>query len=393
MTATPSGKDLVTLTAFLATPVRRNPFCLPARATVYGPIAWAHPLAPNLGCTRSLLKRFANVGNLDEPLTKSEYENRQKRLPAQLFAHNTQTRFAQNGDARTSTRVDGVLGRMLDGLSAAGASIGSYSISGTSPTVLEPVESIPFDVLRYSGVTRIDSTHAALLEPYLKEMTGLASASPFANTWSSLVGEALNRTAQLADALDNVTLAQTFAGTSGNNLALQLEQVAKLIRANQQQFHNEREAYYVTIGGFDNHANVIDAMELLLDQVDAALGSFEAEMKLQGLWDNVLVVESSEFARTITSNGDGSDHAWGGNYFLAGGAVRGGQILGQFPEDLGEEGEFNLGRGRLLPTTSWEHVWSAVAEWFGVPESSMDAVLPRRGNFPGLYSAADVFSS
>ena len=379
----------------MSTPIRnRNPLCWPPPIPyLYGPSAWAHSRARNFRCTFSLEKRFANVGNLDEPLTKSEYENRQKRLPAQLFAHNTQTRFAQNGDARTSTRVDGVLGRMLDGLSAAGASIGSYSISGQSPTALVPVESTPFDVLGYSGVTRIDTAHAATLKPYLKEMTGLASASPFANTWSSLVGEALNRTAQLADALDNVTLAQTFAGTSGNILAMQLEQVAKLIRANQQKFHNEREAYYVHLGGFDVHANAIDAMELLLDNVDAALAGFEAEMKLQGLWDDVLIVESSEFARTISSNGDGSDHAWGGNYFLAGGALRGGQILGQFPEDLGEEGEYNLGRGRLLPTTSWEHVWSAVTEWFGVPESSMDAVLPRRGNFADLYSAADVFSS
>jgi len=94
-----------------------------------------------MGCTLFRLLRFANVGNLDEPLTKSEYENRQKRLLAQLFAHNTQRRFAQNGDARTDIRVDGVLGRMLDGLSAAGTSIGSYSMTGQSPTVLEPVES------------------------------------------------------------------------------------------------------------------------------------------------------------------------------------------------------------------------------------------------------------
>ena len=115
-----------------------------------------------------------------EPLTKSEYENSQKRLPAQLFAHNTQTRFAQNGDARSSTRVAGVLGigRMLDGLSAAGTSIGSYSMTGQSPTVLEPVESTPFDVLGYSGVAKLESSHATTLEPYLKEMAALASESP-----------------------------------------------------------------------------------------------------------------------------------------------------------------------------------------------------------------------
>ena len=44
---------------------------------------------------------------------------------------------------------------------------------------------------------------------------------------------------------------------------------------------------------------------------DAALESFAKEMKLQGLWENVTIVQASEFGRTITANGDGSDHAWG----------------------------------------------------------------------------------
>ena len=190
-------------------------------------------------------------------------------------------------------------------------------------------------LLGHTGVTKLHPIHATTLEPYLKEMAGLASESPFATTWSSLVGEALNRTTQLTAALDNVTLEQTFAGTSGNVLAMQLEQVAKLVRANQQQFHNEREAYYMQLGGFDVHANAVDVMELLLDQLDAALAGFEAEMKLQGLWDNMPIVQSSEFARTITSNGDGSDHAWGGNYFLASAPSVGDRSWGSSRKTLG----------------------------------------------------------
>ena len=164
-----------------------------------------------------------------------------------------------------------------------------------------------------------------------------------------------------------------------------------MIKANQQSFRNEREAFYVSLGGFDVHADAMDKMHELMGWADSALESFEQEMKLQGLWDNVTIVQASEFGRTITSNGDGSDHAWGGNYWLAGGAVRGGQILGKYPTDLSNKGANNIGRGRFLPTTSWEHIWNAVGEWFGVPESDMDGVLPRRSNFPDLFEAADMF--
>jgi len=105
----------------------------------------------------------------------------------------------------------------------------------------------------------------------------------------------------------------------------------------------------------------------------------------------VTIVQASEFGRTVTSNGDGSDHAWGGNYWMAGGAVKGGQILGDYPS-LGEDSDVNLGRGRLLPTTGWEQIWNAVGSWFGVPDKKMDAVLPGRRNFKdALFSHDDLF--
>ena len=332
---------------------------------------------------------IANVGALDEPITKAEYDAKSKRTPAQLFAHNTQTRFTQNLDARTSARGDGVLGRALDALGHAGMLTGSYSIAGAGATALEPVDSIPFDVFNAAGITTISEFHADLI-PAVKNLTSRASSSPFANAWSSLVGTTLNRTGELSEALASVSLEQPFTA-SGTGLGLQLKQVATLMKANQQTFHNEREAYYVSLGGFDVHADAIERMELLMATVDDALASFEAEMKLQGLWSNITIVQASEFGRTLTSNGDGSDHAWGGNYWVAGGGVRGGQILGKFPADLSEGSELNLGRGRLIPTTSWEHIWSAVGEWLGVSTEAMGSVLPRRANFPDLFAADSIF--
>ena len=48
----------------------------------------------------------------------------------------------------------------------------------------------------------------------------------------------------------------------------------------------------------------------LVMNCDEALKSLEEEAKLQGVWDQLLIVQSSEFARTAESNGGGSDHAW-----------------------------------------------------------------------------------
>lgn len=72
--------------------------------------------------------------------------------------------------------------------------------------------------------------------------------------------------------------------------------------------------------------------------LNGALTAFKNEMVRQGLWDSVTLVVTSDFARTLTENSSqGSDHGWGGNYFVMGGNVKGGQVLGQFPDDITPE--------------------------------------------------------
>ena len=44
-------------------------------------------------------------------------------------------------------------------------------------------------------------------------------------------------------------------------------------------------------------------LEANFEQIDTALSAFVAEMKAQGRWEDVTVVSTSEFGRTITSNG------------------------------------------------------------------------------------------
>ena len=66
------------------------------------------------------------------------------------------------------------------------------------------------------------------------------------------------------------------------------------------------DAFYVEKGGFDTH-NDLD-IEEGFGSVNTALESFVAEMKAQGVWENVTVVCVSEFGRALKANGAGTDH-------------------------------------------------------------------------------------
>jgi len=157
----------------------------------------------------------------------------------------------------------------------------------------------------------------------------------------------------------------------------------------------DRDSFYVQIGGFDNHSNLKSEFSELVAQVDAAIGAFIAEMKSQGIWENVVLVGVSEFARTLTPNsGYGSDHGWGGNYFVLGGTVKGGTILGDYPDNLTLYGpQITEERGRVIPTRPWDSVWNGICQWFGVTNTEeLDVVLPNRNKFTDvLFSKEQMF--
>lgn len=156
---------------------------------------------------------------------------------------------------------------------------------------------------------------------------------------------------------------------------------------------NDRQFFFVETGGWDTHTQQLTADATLIPELNAAIDAFTKEMKAHGFWDDVVVVGTSEFARTLTINGSaGSDHGWGGNYFILGGAVRGGKILGEYPDNLTEDGPLNVGRGRFIPTTSWDSIWNAIAYNVGITDpTQLRKVLPNLDNFDNHFTNEDLF--
>lgn len=340
---------------------------------------------------------FANTGPLVEPLADKEAfkSARQSEKPIQLFAHNIQSKISQTLRPRSTTKNDGVLGRLAEKVKRNGYSTGLYSIKGNDATVLQPIGNLNYDILSNSGVSQLDQRHDALKE-IADIMNQRHLVAPHADTWSHLMRQGINRTDVLAEVLDAVELSDAWDATS--KFSGQLRTVAKLIKASTDgngTLRTERDVFFVSLGGWDVHGDAVETTEALLNYLDSALGELEEELRAQGVWDNVTLIQASEFGRTLTSNGAGSDHAWAGNYFMAGGPVRGGRILGQYPSALTEDHPNILGRGRILPTTSWEQIFNAVAEWFGSPQEDMNFVVPMIRNFPSdtLFHASDIFHS
>jgi uncharacterized protein (DUF1501 family) len=146
-----------------------------------------------------------------------------------------------------------------------------------------------------------------------------------------------------------------------------------------------RQVFFVETGGWDHHDEVIGNQAVMLPVISRALSEFQTAMEELAVADRVTTFTASDFARTLSSNGRGSDHAWGGNHLVLGGAVAGGDVYGTYPS-LYAGNALDTGRGRLIPTTSVDELFGDIALWFGVPSADLDIVLPNLGRFHDVSS-------
>eukprot|EP00985_Skeletonema_marinoi_P031822 scaffold37821_cov127-Skeletonema_marinoi.AAC.1 len=147
-------------------------------------------------------------------------------------------------------------------------------------------------------------------------------------------------------------------------------------------------------GSYDGHDG--NRIGELFSEANNAISNFVQTLKDLDLWDSTAIVMGSDFGRSLNPNSNGgSDHAWGGNYFLLGGKVNGGQILGTYPYPLTPEHPKWIGRGRFIPTTPWDAVWNGLSNWMGLRlDEDLDFALPNRKSFSkcdDLFYDFDLF--
>jgi uncharacterized protein (DUF1501 family) len=164
-----------------------------------------------------------------------------------------------------------------------------------------------------------------------------------------------------------------------NNLAQQLQIVAKLI-GSRASLGVKRQVFFVSMGGFDLHDFLPNQHPGLLTTLNDAMGAFHDATVELGVADAVTTFTASDFGRTLSSNGDGSDHGWGSHHFVMGGAVKGQRFWGQLPS-VSVNGPDDVGQGRLLPTTSVDQLGATLATWMGVSATDLPGVLPQIGNY------------
>ena len=334
---------------------------------------------------------LANVGTLVEPIqNKADFRSGQKRLPLGLYSHADQIMQWQTSVPQDRSAV-GVGGRMADMLKdmntikeismnisldgrnrfQAGQTVVEYAVSNDPDPGSIGIQSFP-EWWRNSGLLteQRDATVQSLVDDVYTNI--------FQQTYAGLTRQTIESVEIFKSALARRPGYPTiFPGT---RLGQDLRMMADVISTHQH-LGASRQIFFTTFGGWDHHDEVIVNQQNMLPVLDGAIGALYSAMEDLNLQEKVTICTISDFGRTLTSNDRGSDHAWGGNSILVGGAVNGGRIFGEYPE-LRLTNEINLDeRGRMIPMMSADEFYAELALWFGLSVNDLSYVLPNIGNF------------
>lgn len=339
---------------------------------------------------------LANVGTMIEPVTREHYQNGTARLPLGLFSHSDQIRQWQTSVPQ-STGAVGWGGRTADLLASLNDNQKiSMNISVVGSNVWQSGNKVFEYAITPNGSVARDSYN----EPWganPARSTGIDKhldqtyLNLFERTFAKVSRDAIDSHHEFSAAVDAQPELQTVF-PANNNLAGQLRMVARTIAAHRA-LGFKRQTFMVQVDGWDHHDEVMGPMADMVPLVSDAIAAFYQSLEELGKQDQVTLFTGSDFGRTLTTNGQGSDHAWGGNHLVVGGAVRGNRIYGSYP-DLYIGNPLDTGRGRLIPSTSVDAYFAELALWFGVPASELETVLPNINNFytPGAEGPLGMFA-
>lgn len=363
-----------------------------------------HPAMPEVQGLfgQGRLAVIANAGPLVEPLAnKAAYRSSGTRKPAKLFSHNDQQSTWQAlGPEGTRIGWGGRLGDLVVGGNArsvftsisaagnavfmAGNTVFQYQVGGSGAIAVGGLPGVNANLFGSAAAgtafrSLITADRTALLAKEYNVITR-RSVEAQAQFQSAFVP-----TEALVPAPGSYTNPVTRQ-PAANALAAQLRTVARIVAASPS-LGTTRQVFFVSLGGFDTHDNQNRVQSDLLARLSHAIGYFDEVLGTLGARDKVTLFTASDFGRTFTSNGDGTDHGWGGHQLVHGAAIRGREVYGRFPT-VGLNHDDEVGSGSFLPGVAVDQIGATLGSWFGVSATGLDEVFPNLRNFPrdlGLF--------
>jgi len=339
------------------------------------------------------LSVVASVGTLVvpkfDPVTKNKLSGV---YPDQLFAHDSQRRLQETGQA--DNPIDyGWVGRLFDnlqGVNGTGVITQNISFSGNNHSLVgERTSPLQLAINPSPYKTRLESELSTR-----QQLNGFGTDNPFNRLYNSMI----NKSYSLVDELSNISEnAKTYStrDSYGNplfgfpsdeqvkmdnppswSLIKGLEAIAKMIDYGRNN-GLKRQVFFIEHQGYDNHSTQLEMHPRLLRELSLGLDKFQKAMDELGMSDKVTAFTVSDFGRSVVENGDGTDHAWAGHNLVMGGAVKGGQVFGELPL-LTEQ---VIDESRIIPTIAVEQQFATVLKWFGIDDGLNSTLFPNLINF------------